>query len=187
MGSNNTKISRIYHGSDVLFTAIDLNMCKSNKDFGRGFYTTENYDIAKVWALRHALQHRGGHAYVYMLYVDMDDLKKRFNVHKFRDSIAWVDYIIFNRDNTNNFIKNTYRNYDVVIGKIADARTQLIIQKFCKEFMGVKPTDEEKRELVRKLTAFDLKDQICFKSNRVIEYIQSKQPNGRLSVQEVYR
>ena len=32
----------VYHGSTALFDAVDVNKGKPYKDFGRGFYVTEN-------------------------------------------------------------------------------------------------------------------------------------------------
>jgi hypothetical protein len=32
---------RVYHGSDTLISVIDLQKCKPNRDFGRGFYVTK--------------------------------------------------------------------------------------------------------------------------------------------------
>jgi hypothetical protein len=31
----------VYHGSDTLVSVIDLQKCKPNRDFGRGFYVTK--------------------------------------------------------------------------------------------------------------------------------------------------
>ena len=33
----------LYHGSNVDFDVIDLNKSKTNKDFGKGFYLSDNY------------------------------------------------------------------------------------------------------------------------------------------------
>ena len=178
-------IIKLYHGSNVPFEHIDLNKCRIGKDFGRGFYTTENYNIARDWAVEHYKRHGGG-VYIYMLKVDMTDLKKKFNVHTFNESIAWLDYIIYNRDRTLSITRNIkYPNYDVVIGKIADARTQSLIQEFCEEFIGCPPTNEDKQKLIIKLTRTDLKDQICFKTVKAIRYIESIQPNGKLSIKRL--
>ena len=36
----------LYHGSNVEFDSIDLLKSKPNKDFGKGFYLSDNYDQA---------------------------------------------------------------------------------------------------------------------------------------------
>lgn len=33
----------LYHGSTVEIKEIDLNLSKPNKDFGRGFYLSDNF------------------------------------------------------------------------------------------------------------------------------------------------
>ena len=40
----------LYHGTNVDFEKIDLLKSKPNKDFGRGFYLSANYDQAKDMA-----------------------------------------------------------------------------------------------------------------------------------------
>ena len=37
---NRESIITLYHGSTYSFDAVDVNLGKPNKDFGRGFYTT---------------------------------------------------------------------------------------------------------------------------------------------------
>ena len=36
----------LYHGTNVEFDVIDLTKSKPNKDFGRGFYLSDNYEQA---------------------------------------------------------------------------------------------------------------------------------------------
>ena len=40
---------RLYHGSNTGINSINLAMCRPYKDFGIGFYLTENIDLAKEW------------------------------------------------------------------------------------------------------------------------------------------
>ncbi len=40
---------KLYHGTNIDFTQIDLRKTKPNKDFGRGFYLTDIYKQAKIW------------------------------------------------------------------------------------------------------------------------------------------
>lgn len=37
---------KLYHGSDVTVEKINLAKCRPFKDFGRGFYLSDNYDQA---------------------------------------------------------------------------------------------------------------------------------------------
>lgn len=40
----------LYHGSNIVFDKIDLNKSKTNKDFGKGFYLSDNYEQAEKMA-----------------------------------------------------------------------------------------------------------------------------------------
>lgn len=40
----------LYHGTNMAFDAIDLTKSKPNKDFGRGFYLSADYDQALAMA-----------------------------------------------------------------------------------------------------------------------------------------
>lgn len=48
---------KVYHGTistykDSLYSGIDINRCNDFVDFGRGFYTTTNYEQAKSFCIR---------------------------------------------------------------------------------------------------------------------------------------
>ncbi|GHV27072.1 hypothetical protein FACS1894176_08590 [Bacteroidia bacterium] len=43
---------RVFHGSDTLVSVIDLQKCKPNRDFGRGFYVTKLRSQADDMAIR---------------------------------------------------------------------------------------------------------------------------------------
>ena len=47
-----TTNTTLYHGSIYLFDKVDASMGKPFKDFGRGFYTTQNRNHAVNMALR---------------------------------------------------------------------------------------------------------------------------------------
>lgn len=42
----------LFHGTNTDFGAIDLTRCRPNKDFGQGFYLTDDYDQAHDMAER---------------------------------------------------------------------------------------------------------------------------------------
>lgn len=41
---------KLYHGSNVEITKIDLSMCKNGKDFGKGYYLNANFEQARAMA-----------------------------------------------------------------------------------------------------------------------------------------
>lgn len=174
---------KLYHGSMYYFEHIDLSKCLDKKDFGRGFYMTANYEIAKGWALRHKIRNGADKAYIYMAKIDVDAMKTLLNVHEFKESIAWVDYIVYNRmHGIEDMGKYKDKDYDVVTGKIADGRAQLEVQRYC---IGGSYTKEDKERLIKALSASDLKDQVCFKTLKAISFLEKSQPYGRLSVKVI--
>ena len=40
----------LHHGTNIDFDTIDLKKSKPNKDFGKGFYLSANYDQAMAMA-----------------------------------------------------------------------------------------------------------------------------------------
>ncbi|MFV0346883.1 MAG: DUF3990 domain-containing protein [Bacteroidales bacterium] len=43
---------KVYHGSYIEITEIDLSQCEIGKDFGQGFYVTKIIEQANSWAER---------------------------------------------------------------------------------------------------------------------------------------
>ena len=72
------------------------------------------------------------------------------------------------------------------MGKIADGITQLEVQEFYNTF-GDRATQEDKLKLIQRLSAKDMKDQICFKTVRAVKYLESRQLGGKLSKKEIWR
>ena len=82
-----TKI--IYHGSNVGVTEPKLNFSRRTLDFWKGFYTTENYEQAKDWAIKKSLKF-GNIPIVSKFEIDITELKiKEFSeIDK-----EWLDFI----------------------------------------------------------------------------------------------
>ena len=54
---------RLYHGSNMAITDIDLSRCRPNKDFGLGFYLSPEKTAAERMAYR-TVKRFGGSPYV---------------------------------------------------------------------------------------------------------------------------
>ena len=164
---------KLYHGSIELFDKVDLRYCKDKKDFGKGFYNTENPEIAKEQALANkqlsmANWNMDTKAYLYRFIVDINEAKRKLHVHTFNGtSVAWLDYIISNRT-----LQAKNNDYDIVIGKIADARTQREVEIFQKKYGGINATQENKKKFIERLMQKDLKTQYCFKTDAALEYLK---------------
>lgn len=64
----------LYHGSNTSFEHIDLNKSLPNKDFGKGFYLSDNYEQAEEMA-KFKVVISGGKAIVQSYQADDDILE----------------------------------------------------------------------------------------------------------------
>ena len=116
---------QLYHGSDTAISAVDLSQSQKNKDFGRGFYLSDNLEQAKKFAQYKADKPKSlTKTAIVTTFI--------FNENHFTDgslrvkrfagyTLEWVQFIKANRQSRNT-------DYDVVIGPIAndDVRTQFV-------------------------------------------------------------
>ena len=114
----------LYHGSNMVIDKIDLEMSKPNKDFGKGFYLSENESQAMEMAnFKSALL--GGEPIVTKfefneLMVQSSDLRIKI----FTDySEEWADFVFANREG------NDVELYDIVYGPIANDMEAMQIRK----------------------------------------------------------
>lgn len=110
---------KLYHGSNMRVVEPDLSRSKPFKDFGSGFYLSDNYGQAMDLARSKVEQMRIGKAIVNEFFFDetilaTDELSfKRFDDY----SEEWAEFILTNR---NHKINQPSHNYDIVYGPIAD-------------------------------------------------------------------
>ena len=144
---------KLYHGSNVVVSAPDVDHSREKIDFGRGFYVTPVYEQAVKWVVRFKDVGRGAFLSVY----DFDEtVMSGLKVLDFPDhSGEWLDFIVSCR------IGNDVGEYDLVRGGVANDK----VFDTCELYF---------RGLISKDTAIDrLKFaspnlQLCFKNNRVI-------------------
>ena len=109
----------LYHGTNVEFDVIDLTKSKPNKDFGRGFYLSDNYEQALNMAKTKVEQFEVGLPIVMKYEVD-DNVFQTFRVLQFKEyTKEWAQFILQNR---NNSTQQQVHDYDIVIGPIANDR-----------------------------------------------------------------
>ena len=118
---------KLYHGSNLHISAIDLNRCEPFKDFGKGFYTTAIPQHAHERALNVAAEN--GASPVVTAF-DFDEtalehcnlLVKRF----LTPSVEWVEFVMRCRDRK---LPQPPHAYDIIEGPIANdkMRTQFAL------------------------------------------------------------
>ena len=117
----------LYHGSNVDFDVIDLNKSKTNKDFGKGFYLSDNYGQAEEMA-RFKVITLGGTITVSKYEVHDSILQdETLKIKVFEDySKEWAEFVFANRKNGSEI---PVHDYDVVYGPIANDKVGLQIRK----------------------------------------------------------
>ena len=168
---------KLYHGTDSYFETVDLLHCKERKDFGYGFYLTTDYNQAKEWAIIVANDNNNS-PYTNMYRVNTEELTG-LRVHRFNTaSKAWLKYIITNRY----VIKGKDEpDYDVVIGKVADARANIIIADYIRKYgINMCLSDNAIQDaLIRALKPERLHDQYCFKTDKSIRLLNKTYDNKK--------
>ena len=95
---------KLYHGTNKVFSEIDLMASKPNKDFGRGFYLSPDYEQALNMARIKTEQQQEGEPIVMEFEVcetDMNTLRVlRFDEY----SEDWAKFILANRNNPTSLV-----------------------------------------------------------------------------------
>ena len=129
----------LYHGSNIVIGQIDLTKSKPNKDFGQGFYLSDNESQALEMAEFKAMQ-LGGDPIVSRFEFDdtiMSDTSLK--VLRFEEySEEWADFVLKNRDGV------ATEKYDIVYGPIANDKVGLQIRK-------LKDCSIDKKEFLNRL------------------------------------
>lgn len=118
----------LYHGSIVDIDTIDLTKSRPNKDFGRGFYLSDDRLQAQRMGEFKALT-EGGTPVINAYEVEDGILSStELKVLQFDGySREWAEFIFLNRNNPNS---QPAHNYDVVYGPIANDRVGVQISKY---------------------------------------------------------
>ena len=117
----------LYHGTNIDFRQIRLDMSRVGKDFGFGFYLTPDQHVATRQAERKLLQFSTGTKVVQSYFLDEEKLTG-LKVLRF-DSYTeeWADFIILNRQNKE---KRSLYDYDIVVGPIANDTVGFQIRRY---------------------------------------------------------
>jgi len=119
---------KLYHGSTVNIEHIDLLKSRPNKDFGRGFYLSADWQQAWRMGEFKALTEGGQPVMNTFLFDESVMTSGELKVLVFDDyTLEWANFVFLNRNNN----KTTpAHNYDIVYGPIANDRVGLQISKY---------------------------------------------------------
>lgn len=152
---------KLYHGSNIMIEQIDLTKCHPFKDFGRGFYLTDNIEHARNMAFRRFMR-AGGTEYISIFEFNYEDAIRDLKVRVFdKPSEEWANFVMMNRSED---AVHPAHDYDIVIGPIADDSVVLSFRLFQNGYISIS-------ELVKRLEYKELSTQYFFHNTTAISYL----------------
>lgn len=164
---------RLYHGSENIIEKPVYGKGARYNDYGKGFYCTENIELAKEWA---CAKQKNGYANIYDL--DLSELKV-LNLNSGSYNILnWLAILADNRtywqngsiaEPAKNYIKENFlpdiSTYDVIIGYRADDSYFSFAQDFVSGVISL-------QRLAQAMRLGKLGEQIVLKSPKAFAQIQ---------------
>jgi predicted RNA-binding protein YlxR (DUF448 family) len=157
---------KVYHGSDTAVSVVDLQKCKPNKDFGRGFYVTKLRSQAEDMAKRVTKYNKltpvvTEYEFDEYAYEDEDLKVLRFDDY----SEEWLDFVVLNRNADK---RKQAHDYDIVEGPVADDRISRNVSKYLRGKIS--------KENFLEMLKHSENHQICFctvNSLQMLEYVEN--------------
>ena len=133
---------KLYHGSNARVEKPDLHKSKPYKDFGQGFYLSDDKQQAWDIAYSKVAQFKTGKAMVStFLFDDSVILSNELNIKIFNDySEEWARFILMNRDKSE---LQPSHNFDIVYGPIADDGVTYQLRRFWGGVISIEKLIEE--------------------------------------------
>lgn len=162
----------LYHGSEFLIEKPEFGKGARHNDYGRGFYCTENIELAREWA---CVKQKNGYVNIYEL--DMEGLKVlNLNDSKYH-ILNWLAILGDNRtywqngsiaEEAKKYIKEHFlidiTPYDIIVGYRADDSYFSFAQDFVSGVISLEKLSEAMR-------LGKLGEQIVLKSPKAFETI----------------
>lgn len=141
---------RLYHGSNLLISSVDLNCSKPYKDFGRGFYMTASFSRAVLMARRTTALSKTGEPQVTPLLFFPHRCPEDLRILEFKTRTPeWALFVLRNRDKTTG--SEFHHEYDIVIGPVADSSVDAELMAYKEEFGADYDKKENLRVLAKRL------------------------------------
>lgn len=152
---------KLYHGSTVAVRTPNITRGRRNTDFGKGFYTTTNYEQAARWARIKRDRQEAAKAVVTIYEFDEDLLSSPdFNVMRYNGATEeWLRFVINNRRNS------AHHNYDMVMGPVANDSLYATITMYEKGDLSAEAA-------IVQLRTHTLFDQLSFHTKMVLKTLK---------------
>ena len=155
---------RLYDGWTVLVKRPHIQKGRKATDFGRGFYTTTNFEQAKKWALLKKNREQSDKAIVSVYEVPDNILEGEFVVRHFAGATKeWLEFVVNNRRGRGR------AQYDLIMGPVANDQLYVTIRLY---EQGVITADAA----IEMLKSHKLFDQLSFHSGKaasLLKFIES--------------
>ena len=163
----------LYHGSDHIINEPKYSLGKINNDYGKGFYCTDNFDLACEWAVKY-----NTNGFVNKYSLDLDNLKVLNLLDEKYNILNWIaillKYRTFNLDDEisievkeyllKNFLIDISK-FDLVIGYRADDSYFSYAQSFISSSISL-------RTLSKAMYLGNLGSQIVLVSKEAFKHIK---------------
>lgn len=156
---------KIYHGTNIEFGAIDLQLCPPNRDFGQAFYTTSIKEHAVRRAEEIVRKSKDGKVTVLEYEFDFDEIIKRnpkLKIKRFDNICAeWAEFVMLNRLRKEG---EPQHEYDIVEGPVAN-------DKMFRQFQLYAANKIKLNEFVRSIKFREDTHQIAFCTERALDVL----------------
>ena len=160
---------KLYHGSNMIISTVDLEKCRPYKDFGKGFYCTDIEEQAYLMAKRVGKIY-GGNSIVNEFDFN-DDIynSNELNIKRFEaPTEEWAIFVLNNRDRKLTNIKslncNNDNKYDLVVGPVADDDVALLFRTFTRGLIDI-------NILVKEMKYKRFSNQYSFHTEKSLKYL----------------
>lgn len=116
---------KLYHGSIVTVKCPNIQKGRKATDFGKGFYTTTNFEQAKKWAVLKKNREQSKKAVVSVYEVPDNILEREFSVLRFGGATKeWLEFVVNNRRGRET------NSYDLTMGPVANDQLYATIRLY---------------------------------------------------------
>jgi len=152
---------KLYHGSNQIVEKPQLLTAVRGLDFGKGFYTTSNYEQAARFTENVVKRKKSGKRTVSIYEINETVLYETCSVLKFENpSEEWLDFVSQNRTDA-----YSGKIYDVVIGPVANDTVYNVIDLYIDGTFS-------KDEAIKRLKVRELFNQWTFCSEESIKLLK---------------
>lgn len=176
----------LYHSSYTSIDEIDLGKCARGRDFGQGFYLTSSYEQARNFVplsiKKHRAENPSDSSNIGFISTYRMELRPDLRIHALPEADTdWLHFVAANRrGGLFPELVDSYKDFDVIVGKIANDRTARTLQLYVSGAFKEPGTPEADNIAIALLLPNRLEDQYCFLTSKAISCLsfEGSEPYG---------